>query len=288
MYIRTDVPILHTRAILTQKIAKFWDQISLGWQMVWGPHIHHGYYEKNAILTPLAAQEKLIDKLVDLVDLKPHANILDVGCGMGGSSLYLAEHYQAQMQAITLSSKQVAIAKHAAENKNIKTILFKVEDALTMASIPDQTFDIVWSLESCEQFYNKNLFLQHAYRVLKPGGKLILATWCSSREEYTDMLAKKYHKLCLAFDVPYMPTIDCYNKLIRSQGFKVVSALDWSDHVKPSWDIGISLLGAYSLLKILKVAGWRGLKFAKQVKLMQAAFKEERVRYGVFLATKPV
>lgn len=286
--IKTDQPILTHRDEITLKVAKFWDQISEGWRTIWGPHIHHGYYEENPNLSPLAAQEKLIEKLANLVHIPPFARILDVGCGMGGSSCYLAQHFNAKITGITLSKKQVAIATEYAAANKIQNVSFTIEDALSLSSFANESFDVVWSLESCEQFYDKNLFFNQAFRVLKPGGKLMLATWCSSCEEYEGHQAKQYQKLCHAFDVPYMPTIGWYANLLKEENFTVNAAYDWTPYVAKSWDIGVSLANAYSFWKVFKMSGFRGLLFARQIKLMQKAFHENRVRYGVFLATKDI
>ena len=286
MQIKTDHPVTNDRIKITNTIANFWDQISEGWKKIWGPHIHHGFYENNESITPLAAQEKLIEKLADMLQIAPQDQILDVGCGMGGSSLLLAKKYHATVNGITLSQKQVSIATLQAQLENIKNVNFKIEDALSLTSFADNSFDIIWALESCEQFYDKNLFIKQAMRTLKPGGKIMLATWCSSHEEYEGDLAKKYRKLCLAFDLPYMPTIEHYCNLFKMNDFALKETLDWSIYVKKSWDVGVSLINAYSFLQIFKMAGLRGLLFARQIKMMREAFRFNRVKYGVFLATK--
>lgn len=284
--IKTNQPLLHHHEKVTRKIADFWDQLSEGWHAIWGPHIHHGYYEAHSTLSPRDAQEKLIEKLVNLLDLAPQSHILDVGCGMGGSSLYLAKNYDAIVTGITLSPKQVELARNNAQKHHVKQVVFQVEDALRLNSFSDNSFDIVWSLESCEQFFDKNKFIQEAYRVLKPGGQLMLATWCSNREEYEGALEKKYKKLCLAFDLPYMPTIECYRALLTTQKFNIKDVLDWSMYVKQSWDLGLSLLNAFSFLQLIKMGGWNGFRFTKKIKLMREAFHQNQVQYGVFIATK--
>lgn len=288
MKIKTYEPLMRDRIKITQTIADFWDQTSVGWQTIWGPHFHHGFYENNDPITPLEAQEKLIEKLASMLFIKPQEKILDVGCGIGGSSLYLAKNYQAQMTGITLSQKQIAIATQLAQAENIQNVIFKIEDALFLKTFADNSFDIVWSLESCEQFYDKNSFIQQAFRVLKPGGKLMLATWCSDREEYQNELAKKYRKLCFAFDLPYMPTIEHYDSLLNMHHFEVQKKFDWSKQVEKSWNIGISLANAYSFLQLLKLGGLRGLRFFYQTKMMRDAFHFQRIKYGVFVATKPI
>lgn len=286
MFIKTDSPLAHNRASITKKIASFWDRTSEGWKMVWGPHIHHGFYENNESITPLQAQEKLIHKLENLITILPHYRILDVGCGMGGSSLYLAKKYQAHVAGITLSNQQVLMAQEQAKVDAVRNVSFKVEDALSLSSFENESFDLIWSLESCEQFYDKRLFLMQAHRVLKPGGKILLATWCSESEIYYASLANKYKKLCIAFDLPYMPTIDHYSQLLKETNYTINETYDWTEFVKKSWEIGICNLKNFSLVQILKKVGWRGLCFSQQLKLMQNAFLEGRVKYAVFIATK--
>ena len=286
MKIRTDQVLVSDPIKMSQVVAKFWDQISEVWRKIWGPHIHHGFYENNETLEPLEAQEKLIIKLTELLSIKPETQILDVGCGMGGSSIFLAKRYQAIMQGVTLSPKQVLIASKQAELEQVSNVSFKVENALSLSSFADNTFDIVWSLESCEQFFDKDLFIKQAFRVLKPGGQLMLATWCSDQEVYEGKLAMKYSQLCQAFDLPYMPTINYYAERITANHFTLNKNLDWTANVAKSWDIGVTLTNAYSFLQIFKLAGLRGLRFARQIKMMQEAFHMDRVRYGVFVATK--
>ena len=283
--IMTDRPIMCDRAKITGEIGEFWNKTSKAFQTIWGPHIHHGYYE-NSRETPVEAQEKLIEKLLDLVEIHPKDKILDAGCGMGGSSLYLAKKFDVDVSGVTLSQKQVEIATALANKDGIRNVSFKVEDALSLASFSDNSFDIVWSLESCEQFFNKQVFFQQAFRVLKPGGRLMLATWCSDADEYSGPQARRYKKLCLSMQLPYMPTIDRYARLLQQTGFMVDQKLDWSSKVKETWAMGLANMRKYSYLEIFRMSGWRGLLFMKPVKLMEEAFNQDKVKYGVFLAHK--
>jgi tocopherol O-methyltransferase len=284
--IKTDHPFFHDPNKITQTVADFWDKISDGWHTIWGPHIHHGYYEHDKTLTPLEAQENLLYRLTENLVLPAGSQMLDVGCGMGGSSLYLAKKYNAHVVGVTLSQKQLEIATQKAKAENLSEVKFKIENALSLNSIANESMDCVWSLESCEQFYDKNLFLKQAYRVLKPGGKLMLATWCSDSEAYENAAARAYKKLCIAFDVPYMPTIKHYETLLADQRFTLSAAEDWTAHVEKSWSIGISFANAYSFIALLRMGGLRGLRFVKQLQLMKNAFALGRVKYGVFFAEK--
>ncbi len=288
MKIKTYQPIISDRQKLTRLVADFWNRTTESWTVIWGPHFHHGYYEPDLSISRLEAQENLIDKLTELLTINPNMSILDVGCGIGGSSIYLATHHHVNVTGVTLSEKQVSMAKQSAQTNKINSVTFKLEDALALDSIANDSFDIVWSLESCEQFYDKHLFLRQAYRVLKPGGHCMIATWCSDRDEYEGAHARDYRTLCQVFDLPYMPTMDYYHHQLEMCGFQLLKQVDWSQHVMKSWDIGLSLLSVYNLFQLFKMGGLRGLRLAKQVKLMRDAFYQNRVRYGVFIAKKPM
>src|ERR1700722_747898 len=115
--IKTDRPFFYNQAKISQIIADFWDKTSEGWLAIWGPHLHHGYYEDGKKFTPVQAQENLLHQLTAQLDIPAGSFILDVGCGMGGSSLYLAKKYDAIVTGVTLSQKQIALAQRQSQRE---------------------------------------------------------------------------------------------------------------------------------------------------------------------------
>jgi tocopherol O-methyltransferase len=284
--VSTCICLFPDRQRLTRKVARFWNQISPLWEDLWGPHIHHGYYEDGAAFSAVEAQERLLDRLVELAKLVAGQRILDVGCGMGGSSLYLSNHLGGCVTGISLSSRQISMAGEKAGSLARGRVEFLVEDALAMDSLPDQGFDVVWSLESCEQFFDKPAFLREAHRVLRPGGKLVLATWCSGQEVLEGPMAKDYITLCAAFDLPYMPTMHFYVTALEAQGFELKETEDWSENVAKTWAVGVTFSKQLSLFKLVTKGGIRAVTFVRQLRLMEKAYSSGMVKYGVFLANK--
>jgi MPBQ/MSBQ methyltransferase len=105
--------------------------------------------------------------------------VLDVGCGIGGTSRFLAKKFgdQAKVTGITLSPEQVKRATQLAKDQNVFNAEFKVMDALEM-QFSANTFDLVWACESGEHMPDKKKYVEEMTRVLKPGGKIVIATWC--------------------------------------------------------------------------------------------------------------
>ncbi len=290
--ISTQVPILNNPSKLVGKITRFWDNLSEPWQNIWGQHIHHGYYNetevdalKSASYSMLKPEEKLIQKICDNLKIKTDDHILDVGCGLGGSAIYLAEHYPVNVLGITLSSKQKKLAEKRISEKKISKVSIRLDDAHTLNTVADNSCDIVWALESCEQFYDKELFIKTAFRVLKTNGQLMIATWCADKPYLKGIEAKNYIKLCKAYDLPYMPTKEYYRNCL-TQYFKEVEVYDWSLQVQNSWKIAIDHLKKYNTFQLLRMTGWKGLQFMRYLPLMSQAFLTQKIRYGLFIATK--
>ena len=74
------------------------------YRLFWGPHIHHGLWEANE--SPREAQVWLTERLATLAGINTGDRIVDVGCGMGGSSIHLAKTRQCQSFGITISRLQ--------------------------------------------------------------------------------------------------------------------------------------------------------------------------------------
>ena len=140
-------------APVTERIQSFYDESSSLWEQVWGEHMHHGYYGpdgQDKIKNPQEAQRILIEKILDWSGAEGPQSLLDVGCGIGGSTLYLASKYRTTATGITLSPVQSARAKARAANAGLNEhVQFRVADALAMP-FADNSFDLVWSLESGE------------------------------------------------------------------------------------------------------------------------------------------
>ena len=136
-------------------------------------HVHHGLWRSgNENISKEEAQEVLVRELMAAAKLPKNAKVLDVGCGVGGTSIMLAQANH-RVTGVSLSPKQIEMAhanlQRLAPNASIRFLEMDGEKLDFPGE--DGTFDAVWISEALSHFPHNEHFLAHALRLLKPGGK---------------------------------------------------------------------------------------------------------------------
>ncbi len=276
---------------LYERIQQFYDSSSSLWEQVWGEHMHHGYYgiDGKEKKERRQAQIDLIEEVLKWADVQQAQHIVDVGCGIGGSSLYLAQKFNAKATGITLSPFQAARAKERAEAAGLITKTeFLVANAQNMP-FADDSFDLVWALESGEHMPDKAQFMRECYRVLKPGGKLIMVTWCHRPTDELPLTADEQKHLADIYRVyclPYVISLPEYEAIARNLCLQNIRTADWSTAVAPFWDVVID--SAFNLEAILGLirSGWETIQAALSLGLMRRGYERGLIRFGLLCGIK--
>ena len=277
-------------ATLYQQIQQFYDASSGLWEQIWGEHMHHGYYGADGTQKKdrRQAQIDLIEEILKWIGVQQAENILDVGCGIGGSSLFLAEKFHARATGITLSPVQAARATERAQKLGLSARThFQVADAQAMP-FADNSFDLVWSLESGEHMPDKTKFMQECYRVLKPGGTLIMVTWCH-RPLDTPLTAderKHLQEIYRVYCLPYVISLPEYEVIARLVGWQNIGTADWSRAVAPFWDVVIDSAITPGAIWGLLFSGWSTIQAALSLGLMRRGYECGLIRFGLLCGNK--
>jgi len=253
-----------------------------------GQHIHHGYWtEETDKITKETAQIHLIELLLNRAGLpctvetakrlglpaELHSTttsasspdrklrVLDVGCGVGGTTRYLAQQRGFEVTGITLSSEQVKIAtqltrdaggieievdaekvgkgEQAKFNLGEGSVRFIQLDAEKMGDHFDHnSFDIVWISEALSHLPNKELFFRSSANLLKAGGKLVIADWLKKPDLTEDEFKADIEPIEVGMLLPPLDTMDGYLQKGRKNGLEVRKGgepLDIGDQVKRTW-----------------------------------------------------
>lgn len=226
----------------------------------WGEHIHMGAYKplkeqtgyskNDPFLVSLLRgtfgklknfKQAKVDFVYDMIEFSEATNpqkVLDVGCGIGGTSRMLAKHFPtAEVVGITLSPEQVRRGTKLAEEQGLSNAQFQVMDALAM-SFEDETFDLVWGCESLEHMPDKKKYFEEMVRVLKPGGRLAVASWCQRDPEppFSPQERKDLDFMYEEWAHPYFESLSKYKEhLVGTGAVEAVETADWTEQTLPSW-----------------------------------------------------
>lgn len=263
-------------------------------EFYWGDHIHLGHYGSPPRSKDfLEAKADFVHEMVrwgGLDTLPAGTTVLDVGCGIGGSSRILAKDYGFAVTGVTISPQQVKRAQElTAEGLNAQ---FLVDDAMNL-SFPDGSFDVVWSIEAGPHMPDKAIFAKELLRVLKPGGVLVVADWNQrdDRQVPLNFWEKPVMQQLLdQWSHPAFSSIEGFSELLAATGFAAgeVTTADWTIPTLPSWldSIWQGIIRPEGLVRFGISGFLKSLREVPTLILMRLAFGTGLCRFGMFRAVR--
>lgn len=267
------------------EIRQHYDGLSRLYHRFWGEHIHHGYWAENKTTGQAEAQIELVKRLAQFAGIREGSRVLDVGCGLGGSSLWLAQQRRCSMLGITLSPLQVELATERARDVNLAAqVQFQVHDANDL-NLPAESFDAVWVIECSEHLQDKQRFIANCHRVLRPGGVLALCAWLAGEDDTAEN-AQLLSEICESMLCPSLGRMDDYVQWMQTNGFRDVAAEDISERVRETWDRCVAIAQRAEVRALLHAMDSRTRRFVRSFGVMQQAYRTRALAYGMFAAWK--
>ncbi|GAP94742.1 methyltransferase domain-containing protein [Leptolyngbya sp. NIES-2104] len=263
-------------------------------EFYWGEHIHLGHYGSPPRSKDfLQAKSDFVHEMVrwgGLDKLPAGTTVLDVGCGIGGSSRILAADYRFDVTGITISPGQVKRAQELTPPE--VTAKFQQDDAMNL-SFADSSFDVVWCIEAGPHMPDKAVFAKELMRVLKPGGILVVADWNQRDARQKPLVLWEQLVMRQLLDQwahPEFASIEGFAELLEATHLTAgsVQTADWTPETLPSWldsiwqgiarPAGLIRFGVSGLIK--------SIREVPTLLLMQLAFGAGLCRFGMFRAVR--
>ena len=212
---------------------------------LWGDHIHLGFYEKPRIKKDFRkAKVDFVHELVrwsGLDKLPKGSRILDVGCGIGGSSRILSNDYGFDVIGISISQEQIKRANELTTNSDF--CRFEVMNALDL-KFDKGSFDGVWSVEAGPHIFDKQTFADEMLRVLRPGGVLAIADWNqrdSIKNPFNFLEKLIMNQLLIQWTHPEFSSIEGFKKNLLNSPYcgGSVDTSNWTKYTIQSWNESI-------------------------------------------------
>ncbi len=238
--------------------------------------LHYGYWDSS---DPYDHHQALLNTnqiLYDKAAIKQSEHVLDAGCGLGGSSIWMAEQHGNKVTGITISNKQADYAAKSAKKRQLEHLAdFQVTD-YCHTPFEDESFDIVWALESSCYALNKADLVKEAFRLLKPGGRLALCDAFMLQRDFNKGQWNTVMDFFNGWAVPNLASRTEFSNMLDQAGFQNIQITDISEQVLPSskhmYRVG------KRLLPVQKISQWLKLRS----KIQTANFKVSFAQYDFF------
>jgi tocopherol O-methyltransferase len=266
-------------------IREHYDRLSFLYRMFWGEHLHHGYWDGDE--TVPQAQIQLMERLAERAGVPRGASVLDIGCGLGGSAFWLAEHFDCQVTGMTISPVQARMASKKAKARGLSgQVQFQVSDANQWEPEPESV-DMVWIMESSEHFEDKKRFFERCASVLKPGGVLAVCAWLRRDGPMPEDEQKLVATIAEAMLSASLDSLSDYQTWMRDSGLTVTAAEDITRHVERTWAHCSSIADRRAVKFFVRFTGASTRRFVKAFPLMKQAYAQGAMAFGLFVAKKP-
>ena len=252
--------------------------------------IHYGYWDEKVKTFPESLL-RMNEVMAEAAKIETGEKVLDAGCGIGGSSIFLAESLGCDVTGISLSGRQINKAKELVLQKGIESKMRFEMMNYCSTSFAAESFDVVWGCESVCYADDKEQFINEAYRLLKPGGRLVVADGF-----VTDFKNNEHPTIRNWLDgwqVNYLETAERFGEFMKSEGFNNISFRDISNYAAHS---SRRLYKFYFLANLYLL--WKTLTFSNRATAMQKkniegckhqyhGMNKSLWQYGLIVGTKP-
>lgn len=204
-------------------------------------NMHFGYYraganplDREAMLEQMNA-EVLARLQLDGIDA---ARLLDLGCGLGATLRSFARRLPgADLVGLTRVPWQVERARALNEAAGCGERVCVLDGDYEDSVLPSSSFDGVYALESSCHAHgaDKGILLEEAHRLLRPGGRLVVADGFLASDRFISPLQRRiYRKLCECWVIEELAQLHQFTSRLEQLGFKETTVEHLQMRVAPS------------------------------------------------------
>lgn len=290
--------LVASKLINKEDIITYYDEAQISYKDVW--HLdqclamHYGFWTPGVrnLKQALNTENKV---LAELVGITKNDTVLDAGCGVGGSSVYLAKEIGCTVHGVTLSEAQVNQATNSAEKMGLRDNCTFSNIDFHETGFKNESFDVIWFTESFCHSNEPDQLLNEMYRILKPGGRIVIADgFLSSQLEKLNAQEAETMNIWLNnWAVNQVLPFQEMEEQLKEARFSNIKVKDFTA------EIAKSSKKLYQFALVALFIGWAkrliGQTYGNDItikntiaaKYQYIALKQKLWKYGVFTAKKP-
>lgn len=210
---------------LQRAISRYYDGMTFFYRWFYcTAGLHYGVWTRRTLTLRQAVlnHKRLVFRRLGKVT--PDSHILDAGCGAGWTSTWFSELGQCRVTGVTLSRTQVSLARRHARKRCVHDRTDFLHRDYTDTGLPSWSFSHAFASESFCHADNKTAFLREMFRLLRPGGRLVIADYFLDEPE-SEMNAtqrRHYDIFRRGFVVPGLWSHETLRQEAEDTGFHVL------------------------------------------------------------------
>lgn len=276
----------------TQKIASYYNWNQLAYSLLWSrTGLHYGFWNAGTRSVDEAVRNAN-QAVCDMLDIGPRDRVLDAGCGIGGTSVYIAEQTGSEVVGLTLSKVQQSVAAmRALRSKASKRLDFFLSD-YTNTGLPSGSFTKAFCLESANYSEPKDAVVREIYRLLAPGGRVFIVDgYLTEKPMDKPEIKDAYQRMVEGWAMQSMTTVQHMSDIMNFCGFQNVRYIDKLNEVMPSvreiHKRGVVMASFASLGTRFRMGPQALLGSIDACVDQRPLFDEGYMTYGAFVADRP-
>lgn len=227
--------------LINKKIIAYYNKFTLSHQMcsVGTNNIHYGYWESGyeegvQRKDHRDALERMNAVLAEIAEITAQDTVLDAGCGIAGSAVWLAKTFDCRVTGVTLCEQHIPLAQRFARKHAVDHCCHFFCKDFVDTGFAAASFDVVWVLESSCYAVDKRKFVEEAARLLKPGGRLVVADVFLQQTELSEEEQERMDRSMRGWAIPNVLSGDQFGSYLHESGFEEISLVEITENILPT------------------------------------------------------
>jgi cyclopropane fatty-acyl-phospholipid synthase-like methyltransferase len=277
-----------------EAVRRYYQECHVDYRVVWrleqNLSIHFGYFDRHCT-EHAEALANMNRAMLKRTSIAPADRVLDAGCGVGGSAFWIAEQTGATVTGANIQPLHLEIAREECARRGLVGRVSFEERDYCATGLEPESFDVVWALESVCHCEDKRKFLAEAYRLLRPGGRLIVGDFIGFREDLSPSQARAMKIWLDGWAIPHLAGFERFRETMAQVGFAEIAAENITPNVlRSSRRLFKASLLALPFSGFATWMGWRSRGQTANVRASYHQYKTIRAGYwgyAIYSAVKP-